>query len=80
MAKPRKIAAVKKAGSSLKKDRVRKGGKKAAGSTPTGKNTDDIFGFMAGKGKIVGDVVSPAFSPEEWGDLYFPPRPRRLRS
>jgi hypothetical protein len=61
MAKPRKIAAVKKAGSSP----VRKGGKKAAGSTPTGKDTDDIFGFMAGKGKIVGDVVSPAFSPEE---------------
>jgi prevent-host-death family protein len=31
---------------------------------------DDIFGFYAGKGKIVGDVVSPAFSPEDWGDLY----------
>ena len=31
---------------------------------------DDIFGFMAGKIKIVGDVVAPAFSPEDWGDLY----------
>ena len=31
---------------------------------------DDLFGFMAGKGKIIGDIVSPAISPEEWGDLY----------
>jgi hypothetical protein len=58
-------------------------GKSAAKQFPSdkvkNKNTDDIFGFMAGKGKIVGDVVSPAFSPEEWGDLYFPPRPRRPR-
>jgi antitoxin (DNA-binding transcriptional repressor) of toxin-antitoxin stability system len=28
---------------------------------------DDIFGFYAGKGKIVGDVVSPAFSPDVCG-------------
>jgi prevent-host-death family protein len=31
---------------------------------------DEIFGFYAGKIKIVGDVVAPAFSPEDWGDLY----------
>jgi hypothetical protein len=46
------------------------------------KNTDDIFGFFAGKITIVGDVVSPALSPKEWGSLYpspRPPRPRRPR-
>jgi len=31
---------------------------------------DDIFGFLIGKGAITGDVVSPALTPEEWGDLY----------
>jgi hypothetical protein len=31
---------------------------------------DDIFGFYKGKGKIVGDIVSPILSPEEWGSLY----------
>lgn len=32
---------------------------------------DDIFGFFKTKGtvEIKGDIVSPAFSPEEWGDL-----------
>ena len=28
---------------------------------------DDIFGFMKGKGKIVGDVESPI--PAEWGTI-----------
>jgi hypothetical protein len=42
-----------------------------------GKPTDDIFGFMAGKGTITGDVVSPILSPKEWGSLYPSPRPRR---
>jgi hypothetical protein len=79
MAKPRKTAAVKKAGSSPKKARIRKHSKKAAASTASGKGTDDIFGFMAGKITITGDIVAPAFSPEEWGDLYPSPRPRRPR-
>jgi len=48
-----------------------KRGKPVAKLLPTDKNkhTDDLFGFMAGKGEIVGDVVAPAFSPEEWGDF-----------
>ena len=41
------------------------------------KPTDDIFGFMAGKVTITGDIVSPAFTAEEWVDLYPSPRPRR---
>jgi len=34
---------------------------------------DEIFGFMAGKGKveIIGDIVGPILTREEWGDLYF---------
>lgn len=31
---------------------------------------DEIFGFFKGKIKVTGDVVSPALTPEEWGDLY----------
>lgn len=51
---------------------ITKRGKPVAKLVPVEKNgkKDDIFGFMAGKGKIVGDVVAPAISPEEWGDLY----------
>jgi len=30
---------------------------------------DELFGFYAGKGRIVGDVLAPALSLEEWGDL-----------
>jgi prevent-host-death family protein len=51
---------------------ITKRGKPVAKLVPAGgnKGKDEIFGFMAGKIKIVGDVVAPAFSPEEWGDLY----------
>ena len=31
---------------------------------------DEIFGFLAGKGEVTGDIVSPALTPEEWGELY----------
>ena len=71
MRKPRKSTALKKIVSPSKKASSLKGGNKA----PPRKNADDIFGFMAGKVKIVGDIVSPAFTPEEWGDLY-PDLPR----
>ncbi len=30
---------------------------------------DDIFGFLRGKATIIGDVVSPALSLREWGNL-----------
>jgi prevent-host-death family protein len=49
---------------------ITKRGKPVAKLVPADKETDDIFGFLAGKGKITGDVVSPVFSPKEWGDLY----------
>jgi hypothetical protein len=37
---------------------------------PADAGKDDIYGFLKGKGKITGDVISPAISKEEWGDLY----------
>lgn len=49
---------------------ITKRGKPVAKLVPADKDTDDFYGFFAGKGKIVGDVIAPAFSPEEWGDLY----------
>lgn len=49
---------------------ITKRGKPVAKLVPVEQEKDDIFGFFKGKGRIVGDVVSPAFSPEEWGNLY----------
>ena len=48
---------------------ITKYGKPVAKLVPVDKGTDDIFGFFAGKGSLTGDVVSPAMSLEEWGDL-----------
>jgi len=52
---------------------ITKRGKPVAKLVPVSqKEKDDIFGFFKGKGRIEikGDIVAPAFSPEEWGDLY----------
>ena len=32
-------------------------------------DSDDIYNFLAGKGAITGDVVSPAIGRKEWGEL-----------
>ncbi len=49
---------------------ITKRGKPVAKLVPIETEKDEIFGFLKGKGKILGDVVSPILSPEEWGDLY----------
>jgi prevent-host-death family protein len=49
---------------------ITKRGKPVAKLVPVEKEKDDIFGFLKGKGKITGDIVSPILTPEEWGDLY----------
>ena len=51
---------------------ITKRGKPVAKLVPVEKEKDDIFGFFKSKGKveIKGDIVAPAFTPEEWGDLY----------
>ena len=51
---------------------ITKRGKPVAKLVPVEQEKDDIFGFLKGKGKIEikGDIISPALTPEEWGDLY----------
>lgn len=48
---------------------ITKRGKPVAKLVPVTAETDGIYNFLAGKGAVVGDVVSPAISPEEWGEL-----------
>lgn len=48
---------------------ITKRGKPVAKLIPLAATKDSIFGFMAGKGKITGDVVKPALSLKEWGNL-----------
>lgn len=51
---------------------ITKRGKPVAKLVPVENEKDDIFGFFRSKGtvEIKGDIVAPAFTPEEWGDLY----------
>jgi len=48
---------------------ITKRGKQVAKLVPIEEELDPIFGFMKGKGQIAGDIVSPALTLEEWGDL-----------
>jgi prevent-host-death family protein len=48
---------------------ITKRGKPVAKLVPLNTETDEIYNFLAGKGTITGDIVSPAISPEEWGGL-----------
>jgi prevent-host-death family protein len=45
---------------------VTKHGKPVAKIVPPETKDDSIFGYMAGKAKIVGDIISPASSTEDW--------------
>lgn len=47
---------------------ITKRGKPIAKLSPVEKEADDIFGFLKGKVKIIGDIVSP-LPPEDWGNL-----------
>jgi len=46
---------------------ITKRDKPVAKLVPADQNTDDIYNFLAGKGAITGDIVSPTISREEWG-------------
>jgi prevent-host-death family protein len=48
---------------------ITKHGKPVAKLVPMSAEADDIYGFLAGKGRITGDVISPALTPREWGEL-----------
>jgi prevent-host-death family protein len=45
---------------------VTKHGKPVVKLIPAEKQVDDIFGYMTGRVKIVGDVVGPITPPEDW--------------
>jgi prevent-host-death family protein len=48
---------------------ITKRGKPVAKLVPVETKRDDLFGLYKGKITIVGDVVSPALTLEEWGNL-----------
>lgn len=48
---------------------ITKHGKPVAKLVPAGKDADEIYGFLAGKGSITRDVVAPALTAREWGKL-----------
>ena len=48
---------------------VTKRGRPVAKLIPVEQEKDDIFGFYAGKLKIIGDIVSPAIPLERWKRL-----------
>lgn len=48
---------------------ITKHGKPVAKLVSVDTETDEIYNFLKGKGRIVGDVVAPAISRKEWGDL-----------
>jgi len=45
---------------------ITKHGKPVAKLVPARNNVDDIFGYMAGKVKIVGDLVGPVTPLKDW--------------
>ncbi len=48
---------------------ITKHGKPVAKLVPVDSDTDEIYDFLAGKGVVNGDIISPAVSPDEWGEL-----------
>lgn len=48
---------------------ITKHGRPVAKLVPVNTETDEIYDFLAGKGTVAGDVVSPVLSPQEWGEL-----------
>jgi prevent-host-death family protein len=45
---------------------VTKHGKPVVKLVPAAKQEDEIFNYMAGKVKIVGDIVGPVTPPDDW--------------
>jgi prevent-host-death family protein len=45
---------------------ITKHGKPVVKLVPAEKQVDEIFGYMAGKVKIVGDIVGPVTPPGDW--------------
>lgn len=47
---------------------ITKRGKPVAKLVPVNTETAEIYNFLEGKGSVVGDVVSPAISADEWAN------------
>ena len=45
---------------------ITKHGKPVVKLVPAERSADDIFDYMAGKAKVVGDIVGPITPPEDW--------------
>jgi antitoxin (DNA-binding transcriptional repressor) of toxin-antitoxin stability system len=45
---------------------ITKHGKPVVKLVPVSEERDDIFGFLKGKATIVGDILSPIISEDEW--------------
>ena len=45
---------------------ITKHGKPVVKLVPAEKQADDIFDYMAGKAKVVGDIVGPVTPPGDW--------------
>jgi prevent-host-death family protein len=45
---------------------ITKHGKPVVKLVPVKNNADDIFDYMAGRAKVVGDIVGPVTPPEDW--------------
>ena len=48
---------------------VTKHGKPVVKVVPVEPLDDDIFGYMTGRAKVVGDLIEPAADPDEWESL-----------
>jgi prevent-host-death family protein len=48
---------------------ITKHGRPVAKLVPVDTETDEIYDFLRGKGTVAGDILSPALSPEDWGEL-----------
>jgi prevent-host-death family protein len=48
---------------------VTKHGKPVVKLVPAKADEDNIFGYMAGKAKIVGDIVAPIIDADDWDAL-----------
>ena len=46
---------------------ITKHGKPIAKLVPADESKDVIFNFMAGRGRILGDIISPALTRDDWG-------------
>ena len=47
---------------------ITKHGKSVAKLVPLNADADEIYNFLAGKGAVTGDIVSPVFSSQEWSE------------